>query len=144
MVGDTQRFECQVIGYPSPEVTWFKDDVDITKDPRYNIHLDQARGIIALTIQEVLPSDEGCYQCKAQNSEGYATTTAYLVVRGKSHVHRFLGRVQFLGCVQGMPQSRLLDDSATCFANLRPGRSSEATPRHHTFGIGGKNESVGL
>ena len=28
-------------------------------------------------------SDKGCYQCRAQNWEGYATTTAYLVVRGE-------------------------------------------------------------
>ena len=82
-VGDTQRFECQVVGFPSPSITWYKDEVDITQNPRYNIGYDSDRGVITLTIKEVLPSDEGCYQCRAQNSEGYATTTAYLVVRGE-------------------------------------------------------------
>ncbi len=35
-------------------------------------------------IKEVSPRDEGVYKCRAENSEGYATTTAFLVVRGKS------------------------------------------------------------
>ena len=39
--GDTQRFECQVIGYPTPTVTWYKDDVDITDNPRYNISYEK-------------------------------------------------------------------------------------------------------
>ena len=83
-VGATQRFECQVIGFPTPSISWFKDEIDITENPRYNIGYDKERGVITLTIKEVHPSDEGCYQCRAQNTEGYATTTAYLVVRGQS------------------------------------------------------------
>ena len=82
-VGDTQRFECQVIGFPTPIVSWYKDEVDITHNPRYNIGFDPSRGVITLMIKNVKRSDEGCYQCRAENEEGYATTTAYLVVRSK-------------------------------------------------------------
>ena len=82
-VGDTQRFECQVVGFPTPHVTWYKDDVDITFDPRYNISFNPSRGVITLMIRNVTGKEEGCYVCRAENSEGAATTTAYLVVRGK-------------------------------------------------------------
>ncbi len=41
----------------------------------------QDHGIISLMIKEVSPRDEGVYKCRAENSEGYATTTAFLVVR---------------------------------------------------------------
>ena len=81
VVGDTQRFECQVVGFPTPNVTWFKDEIDITNNDRYNIHFDPDRGTITLMIRNVNPGDEGCYVCRAENSEGVATTTAYLVVK---------------------------------------------------------------
>ena len=85
LVGETQRFECQVVGFPTPAISWFKDGVDITHNPRYGIGYDPSRGVITLSIKDVSHDDEGCYQCRAENSEGYATTTAYLVVRGKEN-----------------------------------------------------------
>ncbi len=36
-----------------------------------------------MMIKEVSPRDEGIYKCRAENSEGYATTTAFLVVKGR-------------------------------------------------------------
>ena len=83
VVGDTQRFECQVIGFPTPTITWYKDDMDITEDPRYNIQYHKERGHISLMIKNVSLADEGCYLCRAENCEGYAITNAYLVVRGR-------------------------------------------------------------
>ena len=83
VVGETQRFECQVIGFPTPTITWYKDEVDITHNPRYNISFDEDLGIITLMIKGVSLADEGCYVCRAENTEGFATTTAYLVVRGE-------------------------------------------------------------
>lgn len=82
--GCSQHFECQVIGYPTPTIRWFKDDVEITKSDRVQIGYDESTGIVTLAIKNLVPSDEGCYQCRAENSEGYATTTAYLVVTGES------------------------------------------------------------
>jgi hypothetical protein len=80
--GSAQHFECQVIGYPTPTIRWFKDDVEITKSDRIMIGYDEGTGVVTLAIKNLMPSDEGCYQCRAENSEGYATTTAYLVVTG--------------------------------------------------------------
>ncbi len=86
IIGDTQRFECQVVGFPAPNVTWFKDNVNITQNPRYNIGYDKSRGTITLAIKNVNTSDEGCYQCRAENTEGHATTTAFLIVKGKKRI----------------------------------------------------------
>src|SRR6218665_2542055 len=87
--GETQRFECQVIGYPTPTVTWFKDEVNISENLRYQIDYNQEQGTIALIIRNVNLADEGLYLCKAENSEGHATTTAYLVVKGKCECMKF-------------------------------------------------------
>jgi len=81
-LGETQRFECQVIGYPTPSIRWFKDEVDITNNERYHVDYERDLGVITLVIRNVTLTDEGLYQCRAENSEGYATTTAYLVVKG--------------------------------------------------------------
>ena len=38
-LGETQRFECQVIGFPTPSIRWFKDEIDITNNERYQVGL---------------------------------------------------------------------------------------------------------
>lgn len=81
--GETQRFECQVVGFPTPTITWYKDETEISDNIRYQIDYNEEQGTIALIIRNVTLADEGLYQCKAENSEGYATTTAYLVVKGQ-------------------------------------------------------------
>jgi len=81
-LGETQRFECQVIGFPTPTIRWFKDEVDITDNHRYHVDYEADQGVITLVIRNVTLADEGLYQCRAENSEGYATTTAFLVVKG--------------------------------------------------------------
>ena len=83
LLGATQHFECQVIGYPLPFVTWYKDDVEITHNPRYKITFEEDHGVIVLVIRNVTANDEGSYLCRAENSEGVASTASYLVVKGK-------------------------------------------------------------
>jgi len=41
-LGETQRFECQVIGFPTPTIRWFKDERDITDNQRYHVDYEQA------------------------------------------------------------------------------------------------------
>ena len=83
LLGATQHFECQVIGYPLPFVTWYKDDVEITHNPRYKITFEEDHGVIVLVIRNVTANDEGSYLCRAENSEGVASTASYLVVKGR-------------------------------------------------------------
>jgi hypothetical protein len=79
--GSYKRFECQVTGIPQPEVTWYKDDVEITHDPRFHISLQN--GVVSCLIRGLNPDDAGCYTCRAENSEGSALTAAFLTVRGR-------------------------------------------------------------
>ncbi|XP_046556057.1 LOW QUALITY PROTEIN: myosin light chain kinase, smooth muscle-like [Haliotis rubra] len=79
-LGGTKRFECRVIGYPRPDIKWYKDGVDITQNSRFNF-THTREGVISMLIEKVSRQDEGCYRCRAQNSEGMASTAAYLFVR---------------------------------------------------------------
>nr|XP_022325334.1 titin-like isoform X5 [Crassostrea virginica] len=79
-LGGCQRFECRVIGYPRPTIQWFKDGRDITNDNRYEFDYS-VDGIITMVICNVTEKDQGVYSCRAENSEGWAATAAFLNVR---------------------------------------------------------------
>ncbi|GAB1597549.1 hypothetical protein Ahia01_000031400, partial [Argonauta hians] len=80
VIGGSKRFECQVIGNPRPTIKWFKDGIDISNKTRYNFQYDED-GIISMFIENILQSDGGFYRCKAENSQGVATTAAYLHIK---------------------------------------------------------------
>ena len=87
-LGGCQRFECRVIGYPRPTIQWFKDGRDITNDNRYEFDYS-VDGIITMVICNVTEKDQGVYSCRAENSEGWAATAAFLNVRGRDLFHFF-------------------------------------------------------
>lgn len=76
-VGELAILTCQVSGNPDPSVTWTKDGH--ASIPRAHF---QNNGRL-LAIQEVIPGDEGVYQCKASNVFGESQTATSLVVGGK-------------------------------------------------------------
>ncbi|CAC5368034.1 unnamed protein product [Mytilus coruscus] len=80
-LGSSKRFECRVIGYPTPRITWLKDDMNITKSDRYKFDYS-VDGYVTMEIENVTYADVGSYQCLAVNSEGWASTTALLKVKG--------------------------------------------------------------
>lgn len=82
LVGTNKKFECQVIGFPPPTIRWFKDNVEITHDPRYHFSHTHADGVVSMHIKVIKLSDAGLYQCRAENCEGYAITAAHLQVKG--------------------------------------------------------------
>ena len=82
LIGTTKKFECQVIGFPPPTIRWFKDNVEITHDPRYNFSHNHEDGVVSMHIETIKLSDAGLYQCRAENCEGYAITAAHLQVKG--------------------------------------------------------------
>ena len=71
-------------------MTSFKDNVNITTNPRYQIGYDAEHGTIKLALHHVTPADEGLYVCRAENSEGEAITSARLVVNGGKRLGEYL------------------------------------------------------
>ncbi|XP_074662672.1 uncharacterized protein LOC141915151 [Tubulanus polymorphus] len=91
--GSFKKFECQVVAYPVPEISWYKDNIDITYDPRYKFAF--YNGVCSCLIEDITPRDQGLYKCEAVNSEGIAATSAYLLVRDRSHIDHIDGTEQY-------------------------------------------------
>lgn len=77
-------FECRLIGFPIPEVVWYKDGISIVNNPDYLTSYDQ--GICTLTIEETFAEDSAQFVCKAFNSVGSAETVATLTVKGTNNI----------------------------------------------------------
>ena len=64
--GEQVSLECDATGNPEPVITWFKDDevIDAELD---RVHVSPTG---SLTIQNIVDSDNGVYECKALNLAG--------------------------------------------------------------------------
>nr|KAG5699539.1 hypothetical protein BaRGS_033735 [Batillaria attramentaria] len=59
---------CKVLGYPTPTITWFKDDIEIQADDegsRYKLAEDNGHPNAQLKIDSVDFDDAGNYKCVA-------------------------------------------------------------------------------
>ena len=74
-------FECKYKSFPKSTIKWYKDDEEITDDNRYETE-SEGTGDLRLIIRDCRKADEGAYKCKAENSEGVASSTGYLSVTG--------------------------------------------------------------
>ena len=72
------HFICSISGFPTPEILWTKDGVNLGKN---NI----------FTINRVTYGDAGQYTCSANNSEGKIESAFHITVTGK----RWLNFVSF-------------------------------------------------
>ncbi len=79
--GDSARFEVKVKGEPEPDVTWFKDDVEIKESRKYVFDFDDD-GLCILVIKECTEKDDATYECKAGNSAGDVSCSGDLYVEG--------------------------------------------------------------
>ncbi|KAK3083319.1 hypothetical protein FSP39_019350 [Pinctada imbricata] len=77
--GRLARFDCRVVAYPKPDITWMKDGKVVEPDNRYKL-LNFNDEIYSLLIQDVEVTDTGRYTCWAHNKYGEAMTEAYLNV----------------------------------------------------------------
>lgn len=77
--GYTVTFECQVEGYPRPQVTWFRQTHIIKTSKDFQMFYNE-ENIATLVIKEVFPEDAGTFTCVAKNSAGFASSTTELIV----------------------------------------------------------------
>ncbi|XP_061226041.1 myosin light chain kinase, smooth muscle isoform X3 [Neopsephotus bourkii] len=78
--GQTGKFSCKITGRPQPQVTWFKGDLQLQQNERFNMF--EKTGIQILEIQNAQLTDSGIYTCTVVNSAGKASVSAELTVQG--------------------------------------------------------------
>ncbi|XP_074661525.1 neogenin-like [Tubulanus polymorphus] len=67
-LGDTVMFPCTMDGLPKPNVTWFKDEMELTTTDEMNVNnVFHKDGI--LEIRDIKFQDLGAYKCRAKNVE---------------------------------------------------------------------------
>ncbi|XP_050743272.1 titin isoform X47 [Drosophila biarmipes] len=72
------RLTCQIVGYPVPEILWYKDDLPIHTGRK---HLISAEGqFFTLEIAATTLDDSGTYTCLAKNELGSVSCHCTLVV----------------------------------------------------------------
>ena len=81
----TQFFlECQVVGIPTPNISWFKDEENIDNSTDYVI--TQINGLCTLKVRKATQAHSAKYTCKAVNPGGDATSSATVNVISKQCV----------------------------------------------------------
>lgn len=79
--GESVTLECHISGYPSPTVTWYREDYQIESSIDFQITFQS--GIARLMIREAFAEDSGRFTCSAVNEAGTVSTSCYLAVQGK-------------------------------------------------------------
>ncbi|CAC5377034.1 TTN [Mytilus coruscus] len=80
-IGETAKFTCKAKGQPKPQILWFKNDKEITKDDnRFSIQYGDEEGEETLLIVDVLPEHDGTYSVEAKNTAGSTKCKAELFV----------------------------------------------------------------
>ena len=79
--GDEVSLTVTILGKPSPEVQWYKDELNVSKSSNVNtlVKGDQ----YTLTIYSAKPSDSGVYKCVAKSKMGTATRTFTIHIEGE-------------------------------------------------------------
>lgn len=84
MVGEFLELRCEASGFPTPKVTWYKDNQEIVADSNMRI-LEYGNSTSYLNITSINKNDEGEYVCRAKNPVPPFTTSAdiYVTVKGE-------------------------------------------------------------
>lgn len=59
----TARIPCPIIGYPEPQIVWYKDNIPLEIEGR--VTFDKVNGILSIT--QTTEQDAGKYRCEATN-----------------------------------------------------------------------------
>ncbi|XP_075465078.1 uncharacterized protein LOC142499508 [Ascaphus truei] len=74
-LGTSAYFQCEVLGSPVPNISWYKDG-ELIQGGKYVIQKET--GVHKLIIRDIVSTDVGQYKCVATNKEGIAETNALL------------------------------------------------------------------
>ncbi|XP_055686183.1 obscurin isoform X3 [Lutzomyia longipalpis] len=102
VAGDVLKLEAEVIGFPVPEVQWFKDGVPVRLSPEVNF-VCQPNGIIGLVIDCARPEDAGVYTVRVMNKLGEAEGKAHAGVEPKPQKPGFVAELKDAKGVEGFP-----------------------------------------
>lgn len=76
----TIRLRCRVFGAPKPKIKWRRDNIELSGG-RYKV-LDNGD----LQIDQVMPNDQGVYQCRAANKFDEVTVEGELHVKSRTTI----------------------------------------------------------
>lgn len=76
----TAVLECTVIGQPTPNIKWFKDNKELISSPTHKVEFNPETGNATLEILKPTPDDEKIYSVKADNKFGTAECRANIVL----------------------------------------------------------------
>lgn len=100
--GDVLKLEAEIVGFPVPEIQWFKDGCPIRLAPEVNF-ICQPNGIIGLTIDVARPEDAGTYTVSAINKLGDASDKTDVAVEPKPQKPTFVAQLQDTEGIEGFP-----------------------------------------
>ena len=85
---DTLRLSCSSYGYPPPTLRWQRNNNDVVSSARIEISVThtpyedhQTQVNSTLQIAELLPNDDGSYECVASNEKGKNRASIVIEVR---------------------------------------------------------------
>jgi hypothetical protein len=71
--GNRLIFECELAGWPQPDVFWFRGEATISEDDRTFMKITETPGrtyMVVLELNDVIETDAGLYKVKAKNKFG--------------------------------------------------------------------------
>nr|CAG4646672.1 EOG090X0GZZ [Macrothrix elegans] len=79
--GNRLIFECQLVAYPKPDITWYREDIQLYEDTRTTIKISEltdGKYLVTLELDDVIENDAGHYKVKARNKLGEMTASISL------------------------------------------------------------------
>ena len=86
-LGNSVTFHCGFSGEPTPRIKWLKDSIPVplTTSDKYEVRVEGS-----LLVRNLRRTDEGTYECVAENVAGITHAYARLTVWGKALMEKYL------------------------------------------------------
>jgi hypothetical protein len=81
---DPVIIDCEVIGSPEVNVTWYHNGSKVKEDGYHRTSYDGR--VAMLVVRKVSPKDGGKIECVAENSSGKVSADCRLVIQGKIYI----------------------------------------------------------